>query len=423
VPAGLALAADSDIPVARGLGSSAAATVAGAAAAAALLELKLDPAELAELCSELEGHPDNVAPAVFGGANLVLRGPDGLIVTSLPIHHSLALVFAVPDFTVETKRARAALPATLPHAEAVRAAAKSAALVHGLAHADPRLLAAGLDDVLHVPYRRALVPGYDEVTSAARQAGAYGATLSGSGPTLVAVVAADRVRAVGDAMVRAWAAGASPPRRFTPPAPPAASSRTEAMAGTRGSPPHIHKFGGASLANAAGIAHAAKIVAAYRPAPQVVVISAMSGVTDALLDCAARASRGDAAQLRTAAKALRARHAEAARALFPRGTRLDELVGLIDMAFAELGQLAGGLGILREITPRTIDYLVARGERLSAQLFAAALQTAGCPAAYVDATDVVQTDDTFGNASPDLGRTVRSARRALAPVLARGTVP
>src|SRR6266851_1105669 len=187
-------------------GSSAAATVAGAAAATALLELKLDAAALTELCSELEGHPDNVAPAVFGGANLVLRGPDGLIVTPLPIHPSLALVFAVPDFTVETKRARAALPATLPHADAVRAAAKSAALVHGLAHADAHLLAAGLDDVLHVPFRRALVPGYDDVTSAARQAGAYGATLSGSGPTVVAVVASDRVRAVGDAMARAWTA-------------------------------------------------------------------------------------------------------------------------------------------------------------------------------------------------------------------------
>jgi len=206
VPAGLALAADSDIPVARGLGSSAAATVAGAAAAAALLELQLDRAGLAELGSDLEGHPDNVAPAVFGGANLVLRGPDGLVVTPLPIHPSLALVFAVPDFTVETKHARAALPATLPHADAVRAAAKSAALVHGLAHADARLLAAGLDDVLHVPFRRSLVPGYDQVTRAARQAGAYGATLSGSGPTIVAVVVADGVRAVGDAMVRAWEA-------------------------------------------------------------------------------------------------------------------------------------------------------------------------------------------------------------------------
>src|SRR5207245_1169222 len=263
--------------------------------------------------------PDNVAPAVFGGANLVLRGPDGLIVTPLPIHQSLALVFAVPDFTVETKRARAALPATLPHADAVRAAAKSAALVHGLAHGDARLLAAGLDDVLHVPFRRALVPGYDEVTGAARQAGAYGATLSGSGPTIVAVVG-------------------------------------------------------------------------HRPAAQGGVVSAMSGVTDALLDCAARASRGDAAQVRAAAKTLRARHAEAVRALVPRGARLDELGGIIDAAFAELEQLAGGLGSLREITPRTIDYLVARGERLSAQMFAAALEAAGCPAVYVDATEVVQTD-------------------------------
>jgi len=212
VPVGLSLATDSEIPVARGLGSSAAATVAGAAAAAALLTLPLDPAGLAELCTEVEGHPDNVAPAVYGGATLVLREPRrgggdaGLAVAALPIHESLALVFAVPDFTVETKRARAALPATLPHADAVRAAAKSAALVHGLAHADPRLLAAAFDDVLHVPFRRPLVPGYDEVTEAARQAGAFGATLSGSGPTLVAVAPLGVAPAVGDAMVRAWRA-------------------------------------------------------------------------------------------------------------------------------------------------------------------------------------------------------------------------
>src|SRR2546425_675420 len=76
VPTGLALAADSDIPVARGLGSSAAATVAGAVAAAALLELSLDATALAELCRGLEGHPDNVAPAVVGRAHLLLRGPD-----------------------------------------------------------------------------------------------------------------------------------------------------------------------------------------------------------------------------------------------------------------------------------------------------------------------------------------------------------
>src|SRR5205823_6240494 len=145
VPAGLVLAAESEIPVARGLGSSAAAGVAGAAAAAALLDLSLDAAGLAELATELEGHPDNVAPAVFGGATLALQEPNGLVVAPLVVHASLAFVFAVPDFMVETKRARAALPTTLPHGQAVRAAAKSAALVQGLAHGDGRLLAAALD--------------------------------------------------------------------------------------------------------------------------------------------------------------------------------------------------------------------------------------------------------------------------------------
>src|SRR5256886_128459 len=208
VPAGLVLTAEWESRVAGGLGSSAAAGVAGAAAAAVLLDLSLDAVALAELATELEGHPDNVAPAVFGGATLALREPNGLIVAPLVVHASLAFVFAVPDFMVETKRARAALPATLPHQQAVRAAAKSAALVQGLAHGDSRLLAAALDDVLHVPYRRALVRGYDEVTSAARQAGAYGATLSGSGPTVVALAPAARAAAVGDAMVRAWRARA-----------------------------------------------------------------------------------------------------------------------------------------------------------------------------------------------------------------------
>jgi homoserine kinase len=217
VPSGLALVADSEIPVARGLGSSAAATVAGAAAATALLGLELDRDDLTALCAELEGHPDNVAPAVHGGANLVLPAvpPDGgPIVAPLVIHESLALVFAVPDFTVETKRARAVLPATLPHGQAVQAAAKGAALVQGLAHADGRLLAAALDDVLHVPFRVPLVPGYAEVTAAARRAGAYGATLSGSGPTVVAVSPAARAGAVGEAMVGAWRARSTSAQSF-----------------------------------------------------------------------------------------------------------------------------------------------------------------------------------------------------------------
>ncbi len=188
-------------------------------------------------------------------------------------------------------------------------------------------------------------------------------------------------------------------------------------------PPHIHKFGGASLANAAAIRQAVEIVLAHRPAPLVVVVSAMAGVTDALLDGAARAARGDVGHVRATADALHAQHAAAARVLVPAGAARDELLRHVDAAFAELEQVAGGLAALRELTPRTTDYLAARGERLSARIFAAALEAAGCPVAYVDATAVVQTDGTFGNASPDLRRTERSARQALRPILNRGAVP
>jgi len=171
------------------------------------------------------------------------------------------------------------------------------------------------------------------------------------------------------------------------------------------------------------VRHAAGIVLAHRPAPQVVVVSAMGGVTDALLEVAARAAHGDARDVRGVAGALREQHAEAARALVPPGATLDELLGLIDAAFVELEQLAGGLGVLRELTPRTTDHLVARGERLSARLFTAALAAAGGRVAYVDAVEVVKTDGTFGNASPDLALTERSARKTLGSLLARGVVP
>jgi len=204
---------------------------------------------------------------------------------------------------------------------------------------------------------------------------------------------------------------------------PQHSRRPSAAARPPRRPPHIHKFGGASLANAAGMQRAVQIVVAHRPAPQVVVVSAMSGVTDALLEVAAHAARGDASHVKSTARALRAKHADAARALLAAGPQRDVLLGVIDAAFAELEQLAGGVGIVRELTARTTDYLVAWGERLSARLVAEALAAAGCPAAYVDAVEVVKTDGTFGNASPDLAASERDARKSLGPLLARGVVP
>src|SRR5438094_52307 len=188
-------------------------------------------------------------------------------------------------------------------------------------------------------------------------------------------------------------------------------------------PLEIHKFGGASLANGAAIAHAVSVIRAQRPAPLVVVVSAMAGVTDALLDLASAAVRGDADGARATLDRLAAQHRAAVAALVRAAPRAEELLQAIEGAFAEVEPLAAGLRVLRELTPRTTDYLVARGEYLSARIVAAALDTAGCPAAYVDAVEVIHTDGTFGNASPDLGRTERSARRVLRPLLARGVVP
>ena len=174
---------------------------------------------------------------------LALRGRSGgFALARLEVHPALVFVLAVPDFAIETRRARAVLPVNVPHATAAAAAARGAALVQGLARADEELLAVALDDVLHVPYRRALVPGFDAVCAAALSAGAFGATLSGSGPAIVAIVPRERAEEVGSAMREAWSAlgttaetfqsgrvegfRVSPPARAgaTPAAPPAPGS-------------------------------------------------------------------------------------------------------------------------------------------------------------------------------------------------------
>jgi len=209
-PRGLCVRAKSTIPVARGLGSSAAAAIAGVAAANALLELGLDDQAVARIAAGVEGHPDNVAPAIFGGATLAFgtqsgNGSSGLEIRALAVSPEIAIVLAVPEFSVETVRARALLPSTLPHPVATRAAALGAALVQGLATADGALLAAALDDVLHVPYRRELVRGFDIVVNAARAAGAFGATLSGSGSAIVAIAPRSLAGLVARAMRSAWA--------------------------------------------------------------------------------------------------------------------------------------------------------------------------------------------------------------------------
>jgi homoserine kinase len=202
-PSALRIRVSSNIPVARGLGSSAAAVVAGAVAATGVVGFTLTDEQLLAACAEVEGHPDNVAAAIFGGAVLVVPGASPRVVP-LTVARGLTLVFAVPDFEVTTRDARAVLPRELPHRTAAQAAARGAALVHGLATGEADVLRVALDDVLHVPFRRSLIDGYDAVCGSAVAAGAFGATLSGSGSTLVAVAPERQAQGVAEAMRRSW---------------------------------------------------------------------------------------------------------------------------------------------------------------------------------------------------------------------------
>ncbi len=184
----------------------------------------------------------------------------------------------------------------------------------------------------------------------------------------------------------------------------------------------VHKFGGAALADADAIRHAARIVA-ERPLGAVVVASAMKGVTDALLEIAALASSGDLDAARSASAALRDRHLTAASELVPDGEGRRVLAGVVDSEFTELAAVLRTLHRSRELDPLTSDAVAARGERIAAALLAAALTAAGINAAVVDATRLIRANSLHGNAAPDFLRTVKAVNEHLLPVVAEGVVP
>ncbi len=190
----------------------------------------------------------------------------------------------------------------------------------------------------------------------------------------------------------------------------------------------VHKFGGASLADAAAVRHAISILAEQPPGPAVVVVSAMAGVTDALLQLgqqalAAGQDQKALAAMAAAVGALRSRHEQVAQAVVPKGALRQRVVEDVARAHDEISRLLDGVASLRELTPRTRDFLVSRGEQLSAMLLAAGLEAEGVSARYIDATTLIVTDGVHGNGFPDLPRTERTAKGVLAPLLRQGVLP
>jgi len=182
---GLSFQIRSEIPLARGFGSSAAAIVAGLAAADHLYELALSPVELLARAADLEGHPDNVAAAIYGG--FVICGEDGGAPAAARFDppEGLEAVAVIPAEQVTTEAAREAMPDQVPLADAVANVAAAALLVLGLQQADLNLVSRGLRDRIHQPRRRELYPRSMELLEEATDLGALGATISGAGPALL----------------------------------------------------------------------------------------------------------------------------------------------------------------------------------------------------------------------------------------------
>ena len=195
------------VPPARGLGSSATAIVAGLMGANALVGEPLSKEKLLELAIDIEGHPDNVVPSLLGGLCMTAKAASQRWrVVRCEWISSVKAVVAIPSIRLSTSEARRAMPKAIPISDAVVNLGALTLLLQGLRTGNGDLIADGMHDRLHEPYRWRLIKGGDDVKAAALEAGAWGCAISGAGPSIIALCAEDKGQAVSRAMVKAWEA-------------------------------------------------------------------------------------------------------------------------------------------------------------------------------------------------------------------------
>lgn len=180
------------IPVSRGLGSSSSLIVAGVFGADAVLGNVLSRGELYNLCCELEGHPDNVAPAIFGGLVASYKTEQGYRSVRYPVKNTLRFIVVIPPFKLSTREARAVLPPSLPYADIVHNLSRIVHIPKAFAEGDTALLRELFDDRLHEPYRGRLIPRYEEIKEICREQNAAFA-ISGSGSAMLIIADDDAV--------------------------------------------------------------------------------------------------------------------------------------------------------------------------------------------------------------------------------------
>lgn len=204
----LSLTIDAHIPVCRGLGSSSAMIIGGVMAANILHGSPLSRDELLRLCTVVEGHPDNLAPALYGGMTAsLMRG--GIPVTArFPLSEKLRFFALVPPFHLSTEKARSILPQRVPFADAVFNVSHAALLLRALETADADMIALALDDRLHQPYRKGMIDGYELAEQIARDCGVTAFCISGAGPTCLCIAdneaVGERLSASIPAVLSGW---------------------------------------------------------------------------------------------------------------------------------------------------------------------------------------------------------------------------
>lgn len=188
------------VPRSRGLGSSVTVRLGILHGLNVLANTPLDDTTIYKLCAKLEGHPDNAAPAAFGGFTVARHDHSW---QRFPVSDSLSFILLIPSFEVETSSARKVLPSSIPFSDAVKSASNAAAITAAFTAQDYPALRGCFGDGLHQPYRAPLVPGLNETIHAAEMAGALGGWLSGSGSTIAACVIGDPA-AIATAMSKAY---------------------------------------------------------------------------------------------------------------------------------------------------------------------------------------------------------------------------
>ncbi|MQF68741.1 homoserine kinase [SAR202 cluster bacterium AD-804-J14_MRT_500m] len=183
----LAISCHNVIPLQRGMGSSAAAIVGGMVASNYLLGKPLSNDEVLSLAVQMEGHPDNVTPALLGGVQIVVKHQGSIISSAVSISRDIKIVLFIPDGVISTKEARRVLPDRVPREDAIYNLGRVALLVNALNSDRVLDLGVAMEDRLHQQYRNSLYPAMSILIREARNAGALGAFVSGSGPTVLAI--------------------------------------------------------------------------------------------------------------------------------------------------------------------------------------------------------------------------------------------